>query len=474
MKFFLIVGLVLLVTVIACEVPSAYCGDGTCNPGEKGVCILDCTIEPPCVTDADCAIGETCQDGDCVVTESACAALHDYNGDGACDGKDKAFLASIASLDTLRDAADANGILIGALGDLDFIVNEEYATNHKNVLANEFNLLISNGWYRFLLPEEGKFNSAPLQKSIAFAKDHDMMLSTMSAIYTNRGTPDWMHFWNYTTGHTTPDCGGWNESEENRTHLASIMEAYLTQYAAALGDNLFLFKVVNEPLRTDGVVWPYNCWNKVFGEKYIDMAFSYAKAAAPQAKLMLNENFGRANDNEAMFDGYLALLGRLKSRDVPVDVAGIEMHLRADLLADNWTLLLDRFFNETAKLGLDSAITEMDVSWDSDWDEPAPLEREKEIYKQAIDACLEHERCIAFMTWGLSDRRSWLLSGTGINVGLNDSEPLLFDSDFNKKPAYYGVLESLKEHACGEKRCDVNGDGTIDAKDVSVYESFQQ
>ena len=465
-----------------------------CAPTEKGwrcgcfnnhdnICkkwsVQNFTLSTACENDTDCATGEKCIEGDCVVKE--CPPERDYDSDGDCDSNDSAFLASIASLDTLRAGAEKNGILIGALSNLNWIVNEEYAPQYKEVLGREFNLLIANGWFRFLVPEEGRFDSKILNRSILFAKEHNMMLTSRSVIYRNKDSPDWMRFWDYGTNQTTPDCGGWNESEENRTHLAAIMEEYISQYAEALGDALFIFKVVNEPLRGDGVIWPYNCWNKIFGEKYIDMAFSYAKAAAPKAKMMLNENFGRADNNEKKLNAYLALLTRLKSRDVPVDVAGIQLHLRADQLADNWTLQLNRFFNETAKLGLDSAITEMDVSWGKEWNESEgkewnesePLEREKEIYRQVMDACLEHERCIAFMTWGISDRRSWITNGRfSINKGLEDSQPLLFDSNFSKKPAYYGILESLKEHACpAGKSCDLNGDGHIDSTDVSLLQS---
>ena len=44
------------------------------------------------------------------------------------------------------------------------------------------------------------------------------------------------------------------------------------------------------------------------------------------------------------------------------------------------------------------------------------------------------------MTWGIADRYSFLRG-----EDLPNAKQVLFDDEYGKKPAYYGVLQALKE-----------------------------
>ena len=54
-------------------------------------------------------------------------------------------------------------------------------------------------------------------------------------------------------------------------------------------------------------------------------------------------------------------------------------------------------------------------------------------YQKAIQACLEQKNCVGITVWGVSDQNSW-------RPNVN---PLLWDSTYNKKPAYTAVLNIL-------------------------------
>ena len=57
-----------------------------------------------------------------------------------------------------------------------------------------------------------------------------------------------------------------------------------------------------------------------------------------------------------------------------------------------------------------------------------------------MEACLAVEKCTAVITWGITDRYSWVPSffeGFGA--------PLLFDPFYQPKPAYDAVHEALSD-----------------------------
>jgi endo-1,4-beta-xylanase len=58
-----------------------------------------------------------------------------------------------------------------------------------------------------------------------------------------------------------------------------------------------------------------------------------------------------------------------------------------------------------------------------------------EVYKQSVPAGQRY----GITVWGVSDANSWIMP----MFNLRDC-PLLFDSLYRKKPAYYGFLQGLK------------------------------
>ena len=102
-----------------------------------------------------------------------------------------------------------------------------------------------------------------------------------------------------------------------------------------------------------------------------------------------------------------------------------------------------------SQLGVRVYITEMDVNLTFiQNDYPTQEERwayQAGIYRDMVDACLESGACDSFATWGISDSMSWIT--TSCPECWNEPEPygdpLMFDSNFIPKPAYFAVRDAL-------------------------------
>jgi endo-1,4-beta-xylanase len=105
---------------------------------------------------------------------------------------------------------------------------------------------------------------------------------------------------------------------------------------------------------------------------------------------------------------------------------------------------LRRFLAEIAGLGLTIQITELDVT-----DETAPANvtvRDSLIadrYRRFLDAALDEPAVKMVVTWGLSDRHSWICRHETYESKWRtddaQSRPLPFDADLEAKPAFDAV-----------------------------------
>ena len=74
-------------------------------------------------------------------------------------------------------------------------------------------------------------------------------------------------------------------------------------------------------------------------------------------------------------------------------------------------------------------------------DVPGSLPRkyafQKSIYNTVAAACRETRGCEAVTSWGFTDAHTWIDAAFGLD------EPLQFDANYVKKPAYFGEMDGL-------------------------------
>lgn len=231
--------------------------------------------------------------------------------------------------------------------------------------------------------------------------------------------------------------------------FAAMLKTHVQTIASHFSGKVDSWDVVNEALAEDGDSSAVNGFrNSVFYQKmginYIDQAFINARAADPVADLYYNdyniENGGAKTTN------LYALVDGLKSRNVPITGVGFQMHVLLDWPS---TSTIEAAMKAIADRGLKVKITELDVRVNNKYNPSAPVytsltteaaTRQKERYRQIVAAYLRAVPASqrgGISVWGVWDTDSWL------NTASEPDWPLLFDANFQPKPALQGFADGL-------------------------------
>ncbi|MFC5505098.1 MULTISPECIES: endo-1,4-beta-xylanase [Hyphomicrobiales] len=212
-------------------------------------------------------------------------------------------------------------------------------------------------------------------------------------------------------------------------HISTVVDRYKGRIAT--------WDVVNEVIRFEplpGEPMRDTIWQRLLGPAHVEIAFRAAAAADPKARLVLNDfNFEEPGAGTAARRRIaLDLCRRLKDKGIPVHGIGMQAHLYADRPLDIDGL--ENFMVELGKLDLDVEITELDVI---DWKLPADAATRDRAAASLVgtflNAIASVRRPKAIVTWGLSDRYSWIHE-TFPRQDKARARPLPLDADFRPKP----------------------------------------
>lgn len=212
-------------------------------------------------------------------------------------------------------------------------------------------------------------------------------------------------------------------------HIGTVVDRYKGRIAT--------WDVVNEVIRFEplpGEPMRDTIWQRLLGPAHVEIAFRAAAAADPKARLVLNDfNFEEPGAGTAARRRIaLDLCRRLKDKGIPVHGIGLQAHLYADRPLDIDGL--ENFMVELGKLDLDVEITELDVI---DWKLPADAATRDRAAASLVgtflNAIASVRRPKAIVTWGLSDRYSWIHE-TFPRQDKARARPLPLDADFRPKP----------------------------------------
>lgn len=220
------------------------------------------------------------------------------------------------------------------------------------------------------------------------------------------------------------------EAERELTrHIEVVVDRYKGKIAS--------WDVVNEVIAFDPKAsgpWRDTVWQRLLGTDQVEIAFRAAARVDPKARLVINDfNFEEAGEAVAARRKIaLDLIRRLKDKGIPVHGLGMQAHLYAENAID--VPGLQQFVAELGRLEVDVEVTELDVI---DWKLPAdPATRDRaaaSLVGSYLDAIVGVRPPRAIVTWGLSDRYSWIHE-TFPRQDAAKARPLPLDADYRPKP----------------------------------------
>lgn len=233
----------------------------------------------------------------------------------------------------------------------------------------------------------------------------------------------------------------------------TAMKRFITQSVLRYQNKITSWDVVNEPLE-DGtgkiktnpqpgsMAGDKFYFAEFLGAGYIEKAFRYANQANPNATLFLNE--AKLESDGVKLDSMIKMINQLKAAGVPVHGIGLQMHL--DTKNDRGGI--ERALQKLAATGLKIRISEMDIRvnpWNYFGYQPteADLIAQRDLYRFVVGAyyrLVPAPQRVGITFWDPTDKYSWIITHQG-----KDDAPTLFDKQYRKKAAYYGVVVGLRK-----------------------------
>jgi endo-1,4-beta-xylanase len=237
--------------------------------------------------------------------------------------------------------------------------------------------------------------------------------------------------------------------------LDTALAVFITSTVNRYKNKVKAWDVVNEMLADDGNVRnntnsptplvngspkpDWFVWSHYMGKNFALRAFYHAAAADPTATLYINDY--NLESRPVKLDSLIKLVADLKAAGAKIDGIGTQMHI-------SWksnVAGIDAMMKKLAATGLKIRISELDIRTvdGSAAGKPTPelMGYQAAMAKYVVTSYMTHippAQRGGITVWGVVDKFSWLYN--------NGAEyPLLYDNNYNKKPAYAAVLQGLKQ-----------------------------
>lgn len=238
--------------------------------------------------------------------------------------------------------------------------------------------------------------------------------------------------------------------EEQSFRIDSVLHDYITKTVTHYKGKVKAWDVLNEPLQENGAfrndtnaVSDYFPWFHYVGgyDSLLAKTFRWAHEADPDAILFLNDY--NLESNATKLNAFVSVVEGLKAAGVPIGGVGTQMHMTIS----NANTGLDNMLYKLGQTGLQVRISELDMRISNSNKNPnfvatpTMLEQQGAKYKYVVESYYTNIPAAqrhGITIWGVTDADSWLVNDTNLDF------PLLWNKDYEKKPAFTSFLQGLQ------------------------------
>ncbi|MEU0671892.1 endo-1,4-beta-xylanase [Streptomyces sp. NPDC006172] len=313
---------------------------------------------------------------------------------------------------TLGELAKSHGRYFGSATDNPVLTDTAYT----KILGHEFGMITPGNSMKWdaTEPRQGVFDFSKGDAVVEFARANRQKVRGHTLLWHNQ-LPGWLTSRQWT-------------ADELRAVLKNHIQTEVRHYRG----KIYAWDVVNEAFNEDGT-WRESIFYKTLGPGYIADALRWAHEADPKARLYVNDYNVEAVGPKS--DAYYALAKQLKAQRVPLHGFGLQAHLA---LQYGYPTSLEDNLRRFARLGLDTALTEVDVRMLLPATEEK-LAQQADWYRDLTKACLAVRRCVGITVWDWTDKYSWIPA-----FFPGEGAALPWDEQFAPKPAYHAIRDALK------------------------------
>jgi endo-1,4-beta-xylanase len=263
-------------------------------------------------------------------------------------------------------------------------------------LIREANLLVPEVELKWdhLRPSRHQFNFKGYEKIAAFARAHNMELRGHTLLW-HWANPRWL-----------------KTALKKRGAAEKILQEHIETVVRKTSEQIREWDLVNEALdprsgRVDGL--RDTLWLRALGENYLSTAFQMAHTASPDLTLVYNE-FGLEEGTGYGITkrrAFLTLLDNMQKVGAPIHALGLQSHLQIGkpLGGDDFI----SFLRDVRSAGLKIIVTELDLDvsrLNGRLDEK--ISAAQNYTRVYLDMVQNDGSLNEILTWGLSDKYSWL------------------------------------------------------------------
>ena len=328
---------------------------------------------------------------------------------------------------TIAQAGRRTGILAGSAVDVRAL---RTSAPYADLIRTQCAIVVAENAMKFgpLHPDQNRFFFDDADYLVEFAQRNGILVRGHNFVW-HRQLP------------------GWFGASATAANAEQILVDHIEHVAGRYRGRIHSWDVCNEVIHLEdhqpgGL--RASPWYTLLGPRYIDVAFQAARRADPHALLCYND-YGIESESPAdaaKRASVLALLRGMQARGVPIDAVGIQGHISAGPNR-HYGPSLTRFMAEVQALGLKLFVSEMDVN-DRELP-PSEAARDAGVaatYAEFLQATLANQALIMMLTWGLTDRYTWL-NGEDSRADHLPERCLPFDSALQPLPALNAEIHAL-------------------------------